>query len=246
MGALRRGGDPVRRGTTSIASTSSCAWLDRLERDGVRLYNPVPLVRWNFDKRYLAELEERGIRIVPTRFFEAGARVDLAALVGEAGWGEAILKPAVSGGAHRTRRFGGRGRGRARKRELDDILRTSGALVQPFLDEIARVGRVVAPVLRRRVQPRGHQDAGGGRLPRAGAARRDPPRGRAAGGDAAGGAGRPGGAADGRRCTRASTASSAAAASSSWRSRSSSPTSSSRGRPAPSSATSRRCAAVAR
>lgn len=115
------------------------SWLDRLERDGVPLHNPVPLVRWNFDKRYLAELEARGVRIVPTRFFDTGAHVDLPSLMREAGWSEAIVKPAVSGGAYRTHRFGVADAPTV-QRELDEILRTSGALVQPFLDEITRIG----------------------------------------------------------------------------------------------------------
>lgn len=115
------------------------AWLDRMERDGVALYNPVPLVRWNFDKRYLAELAARGVRIVPTRFFDVGARVDLPSLLRDAGWNEAIVKPAVSGGAWRTHRFG-IDEAPAVQRELDEILRGSGALVQPFLEEIARIG----------------------------------------------------------------------------------------------------------
>ena len=115
------------------------AWLDRLERDGARVQNPVPLVRWNLDKRYLRELETRGVRIVPTRFFDAGARVDLPSLMRDAGWAEAIVKPAVSGGAWRTHRVRA-AEAAAAQRELDDILRGSGALVQPFLDEIAEVG----------------------------------------------------------------------------------------------------------
>ena len=115
------------------------AWLDRIERDGIRLYNPVPLVRWNFDKRYLAELQTRGVRIVPTRFFDRGARVDLPSLLRDNGWGEAIVKPAVSGGAYRTHRFAAADAPRV-QRELDEILRTTGALVQPFLDEIVRDG----------------------------------------------------------------------------------------------------------
>jgi len=115
------------------------AWIDRLEQAGVRLQNPAPLLRWNLDKRYLAELERRGVRIVPTRFFDAGARVDLAALMRQAGWHEAIVKPAVSGGAWRTHRVP-LAEAAVAQRELDDILRSSGALVQPFLDEIAREG----------------------------------------------------------------------------------------------------------
>jgi glutathione synthase/RimK-type ligase-like ATP-grasp enzyme len=115
------------------------AWLDRLERARVPLQNPARLVRWNLDKRYLAELETRGVRIVPTRFFDAGARVDLPALLRENGWSEAIIKPSVSGGAWRTHRVSS-ARASEAQVELDDILRGSGALVQPFLDEIAREG----------------------------------------------------------------------------------------------------------
>jgi glutathione synthase/RimK-type ligase-like ATP-grasp enzyme len=114
-------------------------WLDRLEHDGVRLYNPVPLVRWNFDKRYLAELQTRGVRIAPALFFDAGARVDLPSLLRDHGWAEAIVKPAVSGGAYRTHRFVAADAANV-QRELDEILRTTGALVQPFLEEIARDG----------------------------------------------------------------------------------------------------------
>ncbi len=115
------------------------AWLDGVERDGVRLQNPVPLVRWNLDKRYLAELQTRGVRIAPTRFFDAGARVDLPSLMREAGWAEAIVKPAVSGGAWRTHRVP-LAEAAERQRDLDDILRGSGALIQPFLEEIVRAG----------------------------------------------------------------------------------------------------------
>lgn len=114
------------------------SWLGAIEPK-VPLYNPPALVRWNLDKRYLAELEGRGVHIAPTRFFDAGARVDLAALVADAGWAEAIVKPTVSGGAARTHRFRA-AEARAVQPALDEILRTTGALVQPFLDEIARVG----------------------------------------------------------------------------------------------------------
>jgi glutathione synthase/RimK-type ligase-like ATP-grasp enzyme len=115
------------------------AWLDRLDGGRVPVQNPVALVRWNLDKRYLRELSERGIPIAPTRFFDAGARVDLPSLMRDEGWRDAIVKPAISGGAWRTHRATLADAGAA-QRELDDILRSSGALVQPFLDEIVRAG----------------------------------------------------------------------------------------------------------
>ncbi|MCU1278350.1 MAG: hypothetical protein JWM53_1896 [bacterium] len=115
------------------------AWLDRLDRDRVPLCNPSSLVRWNFDKRYLAELGSRGARLLPTRFIDAGERLDLDALVRERGWSDVILKPAVSGGAYRTHRFAAAGASTLQA-ELDAILAVSGALVQPFAPEIAAEG----------------------------------------------------------------------------------------------------------
>jgi hypothetical protein len=115
------------------------AWLDRLDAERVPLCNPTSLVRWNFDKRYLGELAARGAHILPTRFIDAGERVDLDALVRERGWSDAILKPAVSGGAFRTHRFAAAD-ARALQGELDAILANSGALVQPFATEIAAEG----------------------------------------------------------------------------------------------------------
>jgi glutathione synthase/RimK-type ligase-like ATP-grasp enzyme len=41
-------------------------WLERLEREQVRIWNTVPLMRWNADKTYLQALERAGVPIVPT------------------------------------------------------------------------------------------------------------------------------------------------------------------------------------
>ena len=41
------------------------ALLDRFERDAVRVANPVPVLRWNGDKSYLAELHAKGVATVP-------------------------------------------------------------------------------------------------------------------------------------------------------------------------------------
>jgi glutathione synthase/RimK-type ligase-like ATP-grasp enzyme len=63
--------------------------------------NAAPLVRWNSDKHYLRDLEQRGVRVVPTRYVEAGSRASLAEQVAELG-GDVVMKPAVSGAARET------------------------------------------------------------------------------------------------------------------------------------------------
>jgi hypothetical protein len=114
------------------------AWLARVERVS-RVWNSPSLVRWNMDKRYLRELDERGVRIVPTVFCEPGVPANLAAIVRERGWEHAVLKPAVSGTAYRTHRVDA-ACAETHQGELDDILRRSSALVQPFVPEIQTEG----------------------------------------------------------------------------------------------------------
>ena len=41
-------------------------FLDRLERDGARVANPTPVLRWNSTKTYLVELAAKGAPVVPT------------------------------------------------------------------------------------------------------------------------------------------------------------------------------------
>ncbi|ESZ87115.1 MAG: transporter [Blastomonas sp. CACIA14H2] len=78
-------------------------WREQLDRwHGVRFLNPLEVLRWNTDKRYLLELAQRGVAIVPTRFHE---RLDPAALDdARAAFGTAdlVVKPPVSAGSDHT------------------------------------------------------------------------------------------------------------------------------------------------
>lgn len=45
--------------------------LDRIDQSPALLVNPLDTVRWNLDKRYLSELESKGVGIVPSRWHDA-------------------------------------------------------------------------------------------------------------------------------------------------------------------------------
>jgi glutathione synthase/RimK-type ligase-like ATP-grasp enzyme len=77
-------------------------WLDILEATGVRVQNTVDVVRWNADKKYMLELERRGVRITPTRVVRADDDVSLERVMRDAGWREAVVKPAVSSTGYET------------------------------------------------------------------------------------------------------------------------------------------------
>jgi hypothetical protein len=74
-------------------------WIDACAAV-TQLWNPAPVVRWNSHKRYLLELEARGIPIVPTRLVPAGVVPPLAELIGD--WEQVVVKPAVSAGSLNT------------------------------------------------------------------------------------------------------------------------------------------------
>lgn len=86
------------------------AWLDRM--DGLPLWNPPEVLRWNTHKSYLLDLQSRGIAIVPTLLVPRG--------------GGYIVKPAVSATAFRTERH-----------TNDDDL-----LIQPFVPEVVADGEL--------------------------------------------------------------------------------------------------------
>ena len=77
-------------------------WLDA-RRHMRTIHNPVSLIEWNMDKRYLADLAGRGVPIVPTEFAESMEQFQVAAA--SAGSSEIVVKPSVSAGSRLTGRF---------------------------------------------------------------------------------------------------------------------------------------------
>ena len=67
------------------------AWADAAGA-ATTLLNPPDVLRWNTDKRYLAELARDGVPIVPTTFFEPDDGVVLPVA------GDCVVKPAISAG----------------------------------------------------------------------------------------------------------------------------------------------------
>ena len=84
------------------------AWyglLDRLEAESLPVVNPVPVLRWNSDKAYLAELATKGVAVVPTVEVAVLDAASLASARTTLGAEEVVIKPAISGGADGTHRI---------------------------------------------------------------------------------------------------------------------------------------------
>ena len=117
-------------------------WVnDVKERHHGSMMNGPELVQWSVDKRYLRDLDARGVAIVPTIWVSMadGDEIpDLDALVAEQGWDAgAVVKPAISATAHQTWRVGP-DEAEAHQARFEALLASSpgGVMVQPFLPEI--------------------------------------------------------------------------------------------------------------
>ncbi|HTA65566.1 MAG TPA: hypothetical protein VK753_08680 [Xanthomonadaceae bacterium] len=121
------------------------AFLDWCEATSrlTRLLNPLDVVRWNTDKRYLAQLESIGLPIVPTEFLVPGD--DPGALMAD--WmaqhpdiADFVIKPTVGAGSRGARRHsrGATDAMREHARHLLDAGRS--VLVQPYLASVDTAG----------------------------------------------------------------------------------------------------------
>jgi glutathione synthase/RimK-type ligase-like ATP-grasp enzyme len=77
-------------------------WLDQLTTSALPVYNPLALVRWNLQKRYLLDLQAQGIRIPASAVLQAGG--DPRATYQQYGWPSAVIKPLVGASGHLVER----------------------------------------------------------------------------------------------------------------------------------------------
>lgn len=114
------------------------AWLAELDDVGVPLWNPTAVVRWNMHKRYLRDLGQQGIGVPDTEWVARGDARPLPTILRERGWGDAIVKPAISASATDTWRVTGDGGAEEfRYRALVDRV---DLLVQATVPEVATDG----------------------------------------------------------------------------------------------------------
>ncbi len=111
------------------------ALLDRLEAARVAVLNPVPLLRWNSDKAYLAELGAVGIPTVPTIAVAALDEAALADARTRFATTELVVKPPVSAGADGTYRI-------SSGDEIPESVRGKRMLIQPFQRAISTQGEL--------------------------------------------------------------------------------------------------------
>lgn len=97
------------------------------------LHNPVDVLAWNTDKRYLAEAAVEGLPVVPTEFVEPGGGYTLPA-------SEFVVKPFISAGSKDTMRYAA-GDYQPAHAHIDDLAGFGrGVMIQPYQPAIDQRG----------------------------------------------------------------------------------------------------------
>jgi hypothetical protein len=119
------------------APAAFLAALDQIRQSGARLENPLDLVRWNLEKTYLRDLEQRGVPIVPTVWGSEVGRVDESALRERLVADEVVLKPLIGANADHTYRLAP---GSPAWAEAAATFELRAFLAQPFLPGVVTEG----------------------------------------------------------------------------------------------------------
>lgn len=109
------------------------AWIDRAAA-AAPLWNPPQVLRWSLRKRYLLELEARGVPVTPTVLLPRGDARTLSAVAAERGWLDVVVKPEVGAASFETHRL------QAGSHESDALcarlVAERDVLVQPYLPSV--------------------------------------------------------------------------------------------------------------
>jgi len=110
------------------------AWCAKVSAQ-TRLVNPLEIVRWNTDKRYLGELAKKGLPVIESFYIAPGERAD-----GFPTWPEFVVKPTVGAGSRDTQRYVESERGPAAQ-HVERLLNAGRhVLVQPYLAQVDSAG----------------------------------------------------------------------------------------------------------
>ena len=115
------------------------ACLQRIEASSARLQNSLKIVEWNISKNYLKDLQNQGINIVPTLWFDSFLLNELQTGFVYFDSPELVIKPLVSANADHTYRLTPENLAQQAD-ELKAIFANREFMLQPFLTGIVEEG----------------------------------------------------------------------------------------------------------
>jgi glutathione synthase/RimK-type ligase-like ATP-grasp enzyme len=115
--------------------TTFNALLQKMDDMKIRVLNLSEIVRWNSDKRYLKDITASGLNVIPSVFFEKGAKASLSNQFDLFNTAKLVMKPCVSASAKNTLVVTQENLGE-RQQQLNEFLLSESFMLQPFVNEI--------------------------------------------------------------------------------------------------------------
>ena len=112
-------------------------WLEFTRDSGITVANPIDMVLWNFDKRYLLELSELGVNTVPTTVVDVLDEVATRRKMADLGWMEAVRKPLHGQSGFYIDRLS------IDQKVWPEAKYRGEALLQPFQSDISELGEML-------------------------------------------------------------------------------------------------------
>ncbi|TPV54315.1 hypothetical protein FJ444_19210 [Aestuariibacter sp. GS-14] len=116
------------------------ACLEQIDSQ-TRLMNPLSLMQWNVDKRYLRELASADVAVLPTLWLDDYHHETLVNAFEAFGCDEIVIKPCISANADDTFRLS-RADLDLRQAQLAQVFSKRPAMVQPFVTSVVEQGEV--------------------------------------------------------------------------------------------------------
>ncbi|MFT5277695.1 MAG: glutathione synthase/RimK-type ligase-like ATP-grasp enzyme [Glaciecola sp.] len=113
--------------------------LQTIHQSSAILCNSMSLIEWNISKKYLKELEEKGVPIIPTLWVDELQAADFEQAFSMFNSNEVVVKPYVSANADFTYRLT-RETAKAKSSQIVEEYINRSAMIQPFLSSILEEG----------------------------------------------------------------------------------------------------------
>ena len=115
------------------------AKLAEIEKSGTRLLNPLTLMQWNVSKDYLQTLEQQGVEIIPSQFFQQADTALIQSHFVHFETNELIIKPLISANSDYTFRLTPTALA-DQSDDLNMIFKSTPCVIQPFLSSVVDEG----------------------------------------------------------------------------------------------------------
>jgi len=111
------------------------SWLISVEGRGPKFLNPLYLIQWNLDKKYLFDLRKKGIQLPDTTLVPKGDLRSLREVLASLNTNVAVVKPCFGASAHGVMKVERESVSKL-EAQYQDLVSKSDMLVQPFISEI--------------------------------------------------------------------------------------------------------------